>query len=162
MVQIVEATQVDFSIIQALAYSIWNKTYVEIISKEQIDYMLNKGYSINSLEDQYTAGHRFILLKKEEKYIGFASYEHHLEQKTKVHKLYLEPNEHGQGYGILMLDHIKDKALENKDIALFLNVNKYNKAKFFYEKYGFFVASETIIDIGNGFVMDDYIMEYVL
>jgi hypothetical protein len=41
---------------------------------------------------------------------------------------------------------------------VFLNVNKYNKAKFFYEKLGFTITKEEVIDIGNDYVMDDYVM----
>ena len=40
-----------------------------------------------------------------------------------------------------------------------LNVNKYNSAVQFYEKLGFFRAKEMVLDIGNGYVMDDYVMQ---
>jgi catechol 2,3-dioxygenase-like lactoylglutathione lyase family enzyme len=43
---------------------------------------------------------------------------------------------------------------------IILNVNKYNRAKEFYQKLGFSVYSEGIFDIGEGYVMDDYLMEY--
>jgi hypothetical protein len=40
-----------------------------------------------------------------------------------------------------------------------LNVNKYNSAQDFYKKLGFCIDYEEVIDIGNGYVMDDYVME---
>jgi hypothetical protein len=38
-------------------------------------------------------------------------------------------------------------------------VNRYNKARQFYEKMGFVVIGEEDIDIGNNYLMNDYIME---
>ncbi len=58
-----------------------------------------------------------------------------------------------------MIDYIEQQALAFGDKALFLNVNKYNSAIHFYQKTGFVIAKEEVIDIGNGFVMDDYVME---
>jgi ribosomal protein S18 acetylase RimI-like enzyme len=40
-----------------------------------------------------------------------------------------------------------------------LNVNKRNIAIRFYESIGFAITNEEVIDIGNGFVMDDFVME---
>jgi ribosomal protein S18 acetylase RimI-like enzyme len=60
-----------------------------------------------------------------------------------------------------MIDEIVKIAKSNNQKGVFLNVNKYNKAKFFYEKLGFVISKEEVIDIGNGYVMDDYVMEYL-
>ena len=43
-----------------------------------------------------------------------------------------------------------------------LNVNRKNPAIMFYQKIDFVIDTEEIIDIGEGFVMDDYIMKYTL
>jgi len=43
--------------------------------------------------------------------------------------------------------------------SLQLNVNRNNNAKVFYEKIGFAVIKEEDIDIGNGYLMNDYVME---
>ena len=47
-------------------------------------------------------------------------------------------------------------------VSLQLNVNRNNKAKEFYERQGFAVIKEEDIDIGNGYLMNDYVMEKVL
>ncbi|MEI9808163.1 MAG: hypothetical protein WDO16_09960 [Bacteroidota bacterium] len=38
-------------------------------------------------------------------------------------------------------------------------MNRSNNAKLFYEKIGFIVIREEDIDIGNGYLMNDYVME---
>jgi len=38
-------------------------------------------------------------------------------------------------------------------------VNRYNKAKDFYEKAGFIIKETADIEIGGGFFMNDYVME---
>jgi ribosomal protein S18 acetylase RimI-like enzyme len=43
--------------------------------------------------------------------------------------------------------------------ALQLQVNRFNKAKEFYEKLGFTVIKTADFDIGNGYFMNDYVME---
>jgi ribosomal protein S18 acetylase RimI-like enzyme len=60
-----------------------------------------------------------------------------------------------------MIDEIIRIAKTNNQKGIYLNVNKYNSAKFFYEKLGFTNVKEEVIDIGNGYVMDDYVMEYL-
>jgi ribosomal protein S18 acetylase RimI-like enzyme len=43
-----------------------------------------------------------------------------------------------------------------------LQVNRHNKAKDFYTKIGFTIKEEKDFDIGNGYFMNDYVMEYLL
>ena len=50
-------------------------------------------------------------------------------------------------------------ALENNSASVILNVNRFNKALSFYERMGFKVIDEVNIEIGNGYLMEDYVME---
>ena len=50
-------------------------------------------------------------------------------------------------------------AKENNSSYFILNVNRYNKATDFYIKLGFEISYEEDIDIGNGFLMEDYVMK---
>ena len=43
-----------------------------------------------------------------------------------------------------------------------LNVNRFNPAKRFYERHGFQVVRDEVIAIGNGYVMDDHVMQRAL
>jgi ribosomal protein S18 acetylase RimI-like enzyme len=58
-----------------------------------------------------------------------------------------------------MIDYIIKQVKEKGATTLQLQVNRYNKAKDFYNKLGFTVIEETDFDIGNGYFMNDYVME---
>lgn len=159
--KIVVASKNQLSIIHQLANDIWHIAYKDIISESQIQYMLNMMYSIDSLEKQLDSNQVFLLVQKDDTFIGYASYETNFEKsfKTKIHKLYVLPQIQGTGIGKLLIDEISLKAKSNHQSALILNVNKYNKAVDFYKKMGFVISFETVIDIGNSYIMDDYVME---
>lgn len=78
-------------------------------------------------------------------------------------KLYICKEYRHQGIGSFAFDFIKDFSQKNNYKKIILTVNKYNtntiKA---YQKWNFHEIDSVITDIGNGFVMDDYIMEYNL
>lgn len=153
----------QLSIVRDLAYTVWPSTYREILSSEQLDYMLHNFYSVANLEKQMDNGQVFELLLEDTNVIGFVAYELNCNETEwlKLHKIYLLPEIQGKGFGIFMIDEVNKRAKDNQQKGLFLNVNKYNKAKFFYEKLGFVISKEEVIDIGNGYVMDDYVMEYL-
>lgn len=158
---IVVATKEQLVIVKNLAYKIWPNAYETILSKAQLDYMLEMIYSIDSLEKQFDNGHIFLLIEDDQNFIGFASYEINCNNsnKTKLQKLYVLPEIQGKGIGKQVIDYIKEKVVLSNNLALFLNVNKFNKAKDFYQKYGFQIIKDEVIDIGNNYIMDDYVME---
>lgn len=137
------------------------------MSNAQLEYMLDSFYSIANLEKQMDNGQVIELLFEDTTNIGFVAYElncnfDNLSQPlTKIHKIYLLPETQGKGFGKFMIDEVFKIAKSNNQKGVFLNVNKYNKAKFFYEKLGFVISKEEVIDIGNDYVMDDYVMEYL-
>jgi GNAT superfamily N-acetyltransferase len=155
------ATKNQLTVIQELANAIWPDTYGSILSQEQLDYMMEMMYSLDSLENQLKNNIVFLLANDENGFIGFASYELNFENsnKTKIHKLYVLPQIQGKGVGKNFIQYINDIAKSNANLGLILNVNKYNKAKDFYLKYGFEITKSIIVAIGKGYIMDDYIME---
>jgi len=162
MVTITEATFADISIIQDIAYQTWPLAYGEILSKEQLDYMLGAFYNDETIKDSIiNKENQFILAKENENVLGFASFEHHYDQKqqTKIHKIYILPQTQGKGIGKKLIDFIAIAAKENGSTSLLLNVNRFNKALFFYQKLGFEIISEIDIEIGNGYLMEDYVLE---
>lgn len=144
-----------------LTKKIWPVAYGEILSKSQLDYMIDKFYNETALRELMQKGHVFYLAQDDnEKYVGFVSYELNSElNKTKIHKIYVLPETQGTGLGRQFFELVKEKAIENNQNTIFLNVNKYNNAIYFYTKLGFTKVKDEIIDIGNGYVMDDYVME---
>lgn len=161
--QLVLANSAHATIIKDLAFAIWPTAYSEILSLEQLTYMLDMFYSETALKQQMEEkGHVFYLAKNDNtgKYVGFVAYEINCElQKTKIHKIYVLPETQGTGVGKLLFNLVIEKAKENNQKAVFLNVNKYNNAIQFYEKLGFKITKEDVIDIGNNYIMDDYVME---
>lgn len=162
MLPVSEATIKDFKTIQEIAYKSWPDTYGDILSKEQIDYMLDLFYSDKTLiENLNEKGHRFLLVNDGAVCLGFASYEHNYLNKkiTRLHKIYLLPEAQGKGTGKLLIDTIENLAKENHSVSISLNVNKYNKAFSFYKKIGFEVVSEEDLLLDHGYKMEDYKME---
>ena len=147
-----------------LTKKIWPVAYGEILSKAQLDYMIHKFYNETALRELMQKGHVFYLAQDDnDNYVGFVSYEINSEpNKTKIHKIYVLPETQGTGLGRQFFELIKEKALEKNQNAIFLNVNKYNKAIHFYNKLGFTKVKDEVIDIGNGYVMDDYVMEVAI
>ena len=144
-----------------LTKKIWPVAYGEILSKAQLDYMIDKFYNETALRELIQKGHVFYLAQDDNNnYVGFVSYEINSEpNKTKIHKIYVLPETQGTGLGRQFFELVKEKAIENNQKAIFLNVNKYNNAIHFYMKQGFTKVKDEVIDIGNGYVMDDYVME---
>ena len=154
----------DVPLIVSLAHHIWPATYREILSPDQITYMMELFYHPASLTSQMTEkGHQFIIALHHGKAIAFASYSSANETGIyKLHKIYVDPSMQGHGVGRRMIDYILSELISMKAGALELNVNRNNKAKFFYEKLGFSVVREEDIDIGNGYYMNDYVMRKML
>lgn len=151
----------DINAIGFLAQQIWPETYGEIVPGEQLQYMLNLIYSPSSLRRQMLEEkHQFLLVEEAEEEIGFAAWSATEEPGVyKLHKLYVLPGRQGKGLGRSMLEFIYQSIRPEGARALRLNVNRYNKARQFYERMGFAVIGEEDVPIGNGYFMNDYVME---
>jgi GNAT superfamily N-acetyltransferase len=160
MYRIKAATVADIPIIQELTNSIWRPTYQSILTPEQIEYMIGMMYSTDSLTKQILSpGHRFLLLLDEDKYIGFAAYSTtDTAAVYKLHKIYLDLNYQGKGVGKFLLQQVADQVKALGANILELDVNRFNKAKLFYERQGFTVYKEKNTAIGNGYLMEDFVM----
>jgi ribosomal protein S18 acetylase RimI-like enzyme len=69
------------------------------------------------------------------------------------------PQSQGKGTGKFVINEILKAIIIKGGKALQLNVNRNNRAKEFYEKLGFTIIREEDNDIGNGYLMNDYVME---
>lgn len=153
-----KATDKDFSIIQHIAHTTWPVAYKDIISTEQLAYMLELMYSSPSLKKQVENGHQFYLFEIDSLAIGFASVSNEGNNIFKLNKLYVLPSSQKTGAGKNLLLQTINYAKQNGGNQLILQVNKVNKAKDFYLKNGFTILEEKILELEHGFVMDDYIM----
>lgn len=162
MVKISKATLEEISLIQSIAQETWPNTFGNILSTEQIKYMLSRMYAADTLTRQIQEeNHTFFLAWDDQgKATGFASIEPLPGSGTiKIHKLYILPIAQRRGVGCALLGAVEKQALEQNANAVTLNVNRYNiKAIAFYRRMGFEVVGEEIIPIGEGYLMEDYIL----
>jgi len=144
-----------------LAGVIWRQHYPGIISHEQIEYMLEKMYGLETLCDELSArGIRFYQLVADGRMAGYASIGPlDTPGVWKLHKLYLLPELHGSGLGSRLLQHCEAEARRFGARRLLLAVNKHNVRPIAaYQRNGFVVIESVVTDFGRGFVMDDFIM----
>jgi RsiW-degrading membrane proteinase PrsW (M82 family)/ribosomal protein S18 acetylase RimI-like enzyme len=153
------AYEKDIPLIRDLTMKIWPQTYSTILSATQIDYMLDMMYSESSLQQQMKENHEFIIVNDGIEPVGFASFSLLEPGVYKLHKIYVMPQNQGKGTGKFVINEILKVITMKSGKSLQLNVNRNNKAKDFYEKLGFVVIREEDNDIGNGYLMNDYVME---
>lgn len=160
MFDIKKATPADIPLIRDLTFHVWPQTYASILTQKQIDYMLEMMYSESSLQNQITKdGCQFIIVYEEDNPVGFASYSEEEPRRWKLNKIYILQNQQGKGTGKYVINYIIEEIKKQNANSLFLQVNQHNKAKSFYERLGFKEVDFVNLDIGNGFFMNDYIME---
>lgn len=146
-----------------LASGIWHEYWPCLLAAEQIDYMVEKFQSENAIIEQiknenYTY---FFILKDGIKcgYFGISRKEDYLF----LSKLYLKKEYRHQGIGRLAFEKVIEIAKDFGYSSIKLTVNKNNKKTIdAYLKYRLAIIDKDVTDIGNGFVMDDYIMEYTI
>ena len=137
----------------------WQPTYKEILSQEQIDFMFEKIYSFEALSNSIIIhNHQFFLLLAENEAVGFASVSEEKPGYYKLHKIYVLPSTQGTGAGKFLLNEVENYVQSVGGKVISLNVNRYNKAKTFYEKMNFAVIREEDVPIGS-YWMNDYVLE---
>jgi len=152
---------IDIEITARLAHKIWNQHYVAIIGQKQVDYMLDKFQSIKAIKSQINKGYEYFLVLNDKKAIGYlcliADY---TSKKLMISKIYTEKAVRGRGFGLQMINFTKKTAREKEMKTIWLTVNKYNSnAISWYEKLNFEIVKEIKKDIGNNYIMDDFVLE---
>ena len=152
----------DIPVIKEIAEKAWRPTYDHILTEQQTLYMLDLMYNSLTLENQIKGNIEFFMVDLAHETVGYFAVETINEQIVKLHKLYLDPTQKQKGFGRKIIRFIKDWTLKNQRNNIILNVNKNNSAVQFYQKVGFTIMEEMILDIGEGYVMDDYVMQLYL
>lgn len=159
----------DIDAVRRLAHEIWHRHYPGIITAEQIEYMLERGYSREALirfvahdeaggapEDRGIA-----LARVGEVPVGFVAWcPADTRGVMKLERLYILPEYHGKGIGRALIEHVVERARAAACRRMTLNVNRNNTGSIrVYERCGFAIAGQGDFPIGGGFVMEDFIME---
>ena len=144
--------------IARLADEIWHECYAGIISDAQIGYMVSNFQSESAMLSLYENGAEIYVLEDENSIKGYIVLEKE-DEALFLSKLYLHSSVRGKGYGSLTLDFVKNRAKELGYTSVYLHVNKFNKrAIAAYTANGFTTERTLDTEIGDGFVMEDYIM----
>lgn len=147
----------DIPAVGALAERIWRAHYPGIISHEQIEYMLPLACPAENIA---LRKQRFWLLYANDALAGYIAVEPRESNIWFIDKLYVDTALQRGGLGSALLRHV-EKTL--KPAALTLRVNRKNyQAVNFYFRHGFAIAGLDVLDIGNGFVMDDFLMKRII
>jgi ribosomal protein S18 acetylase RimI-like enzyme len=160
-IAIVPARQDELPAVQRLAGVIWRAHYPGIITPEQIDYMLERGYALDVLGGFLARSDRGLeLAKVDGELTGFAAwYITDDPREAKLDKLYILRAQQRRGIGARLIERVAERAQAVGAMELILNVNKNNgQAIRAYEKRGFAIREAVVNDIGHGYVMDDYVM----
>lgn len=154
------STEDDILTIEALGREIWHEHYDSIIGENQVNYMLEKFQSKEAVSKQINSDTIYLLAYYDDIPAGYSAYKLE-ESKTFLSKIYILKEYRGKRIGASLLNEII-KASAGKE-SIYLTVNKYNENSIkVYEKLGFKTVDSVVTDIGNGYVMDDYIMEKAL
>ncbi len=150
--------------VAALADEIWHECFVDIISLGQIDYMVEKFQSYKAMTKQIIdQDYSYFAVREDDELCGYFGVRPEKDDRFFLSKLYLRKDKRGRGIASMMLKRVFEEARNCGKKRVYLTVNKHNDhAVEVYKKTGFVIAKEAVTDIGNGYVMDDYIFEYVL
>jgi GNAT superfamily N-acetyltransferase len=160
------ATLDDRAMIRRIAEEAWPVAFGSLISEEFLRHELAREYSDEALYTQMQEeGHCFLLLEPESGHgdtLGFASYSLRSADDeplaATLHKLYLWPSLKGKGYGGLLLNAVVDAVRQAGAAWVELSVNRQNPAIQFYQRHGFSIVCERDLEVGPGFVRQDYLM----
>jgi GNAT superfamily N-acetyltransferase len=164
------ATAVEFVAVQSdesialvaqLARAIWPEHYVNLIGQAQVDYMLARFQSESAIAAQLVEGYEYFLIRRREQWLGYASVRVDSDdQRLFVSKLYLLSAVRQQGLGRASINHLAQLVRQRGLRQLWLTVHKHNPSLRFYLCIGFVKVADVVTDIGNGYAMDDYQLEW--
>ncbi|MCI7179228.1 MAG: GNAT family N-acetyltransferase [Schaedlerella sp.] len=152
-------TKEQISKVAALAEVIWHQHFTPIIGREQVIYMVEKFQSEAALEQQIANGYEYYQLFDGDEFCGYCGI-HPENGKLFLSKLYIKKEARGRHIASHAMNFLKDICRERGISAIWLTCNKHNNNTLaIYDHLGFKIIDTQVADIGNGFVMDDYILE---
>jgi GNAT superfamily N-acetyltransferase len=157
-------TPEQLAIVAALAHEIWYEFYVPLIGQAQVDYMVGKFQNAAAMQAQIDEGYEYFLVKQEgtvgpARDVGYCAVQEQADNALFLSKFYLHKSARGSGTGRKCMEFIEGLARRRGLSLLWLTVNKGNPSVQAYQRLGFRIAADLVMDIGGGFVMDDYRME---
>ena len=158
------STNEDIEQVAILADEIWTQHFTPIIGATQVDYMLRKYQSPGAIKSQIKDGAEYYLANLERAWVGYAGLSTDIDQdKILLSKIYVKSSVQGKGVGTAIFDYVESNCVLRKLSSVWLTVNRNNDdAISWYKRRGFVVVDKVKKDIGEGFFMDDYLMEKLI
>ena len=148
--------------IASMANIIWHEHFTPIIGIGQVEYMIEKFQSVPALTSQIKEGYEYYQLFSNGKFCGYCGI-HPENGKLFLSKLYVKKEYRGRHLSTKALDFLKELCAERELSSIWLTCNKHNDNSLsVYRHWGFETVDTQVADIGHGYVMDDYIMEYAI
>lgn len=161
---IFEKVQTDADITECakLAAEIWNQHFISILSQEQIDYMVSKFQSERALHNQIeNEGYTYYFFVADGQRVGYFGICPKKDKTMFLSKIYMKKAHRGNGYATQGFEFIKKQARERGCSKVWLTVNRYNESSIaVYEHWGMKRDGVRTAEIGDGFIMDDYVYSF--
>lgn len=146
--------------IAVLAEEIWHEHFTDIIGEEQVNYMVDKFQSYPALKEQIQNGYEYYQIHSGPTMAGYTGV-HEEDGALFLSKLYIKKDFRGQRLASEAFRYLTALCRERGLSRIWLTCNKHNANTLaVYSHLGFSITDEQVADIGNGFVMDDYILTY--
>lgn len=150
----------EINLISKTAKEIWLEAFTDIATIDQLEYMIEKFQSSDAIKNQIDNENiLYFIVYKDEKIAGYTALKL-CENSLFVSKLYILKPHRSSVITDTLFDFIDNYAKDNNKNKIWLNTNKNNlRAIRAYQKRNFSIIDSKCSDIGNGYVMDDYILE---
>lgn len=144
--------------VATLASHIWHEHFIPIIGETQVDYMLDRFQSFPALKAQIDEGYEYFQIYSEGRLSGYTGI-HAEKDALFLSKLYIKKEARGRRISSLTLEYLIQLCKNRGINRIWLTCNKYNASTLsVYDHMGFQQIDSQVADIGNGYVMDDYIL----
>ncbi len=155
------STDADIRKIADMASPIWHEAFASIISKEQIEYMVDKFQSYKAIKDQIdNHGYRYFILSENGTDAGYCGVQVAEDNTLYLSKMYLKKEFRGHGLFREMTVYLTELCRCEGIGKIWLTVNKNNDGAIAaYQATGYSNVRSQVADIGSGYVMDDYVFE---
>lgn len=159
-VQILEVAPEQVDELAALAKIIWTEHFTPIIGADQTAYMIEKFQSAPAMRAQMANdGYHYYFFICDGERAGYTGIRRD-DGALFLSKIYVRKEFRRRGIASRGIAFLTDLCRKEGLKKIWLTVNKHNDGSIAcYKALDFVVSHPLVTDIGNGFVMDDYVME---
>ena len=153
-------SEADVRRLAKVARIVWREANVSFCTPEQVEYMIERYQSFEAISGQLMHGYRYFLIEEGDVIMGYFGVQPQGERLF-LSKFYILKEYRGRKLFSLGMQYMIELCKESGLESIYLTVNRNNTHA--YEVYlakNFKVIAEEDNPIGEGFEMNDYIMEY--